>query len=100
MRINILDCSCENKRLMEISQDLGHRPIIFIRFNPDAYITNKTKIASCWEYDKNNIWTIKRNKVKEWDERLNVLKTHVNYWINPVNISGKTVEIIQLYFDN
>ena len=29
------DCSCENKRLMELSQDVGHRPIIFIRFNPD-----------------------------------------------------------------
>ena len=29
------DCSCENKRIMELSQDLGHRPIIFIRFNPD-----------------------------------------------------------------
>jgi hypothetical protein len=29
------DCSCENKRLMEISQDIGHRPVIFIRFNPD-----------------------------------------------------------------
>ena len=26
------DCSCENKRVMELSQDLGHRPIIFIRF--------------------------------------------------------------------
>ena len=31
------DCSCENKRLMEISQDSGHRPIVFIRFNPDGY---------------------------------------------------------------
>jgi hypothetical protein len=32
------DCSCENRRLMELSQDLHHRPIVFIRFNPDAYI--------------------------------------------------------------
>ena len=31
------DCSCQNKRIMELSQDLGHRPIIFIRFNPDDY---------------------------------------------------------------
>ena len=34
------DCSCENKRIMEISQDLGHRPIVFIRFNPDEYNKN------------------------------------------------------------
>lgn len=33
--------SCENKRLMEISQDLGFRPIIFIRLNPKN-ISNKT----------------------------------------------------------
>ena len=32
------DSSCENKRLMELSQDLGFRPIVFIRFNPDDYI--------------------------------------------------------------
>ena len=31
------DCSCENKRIMELSQDVGHRPIVFIRFNPDDY---------------------------------------------------------------
>jgi len=29
--------NCENKRLMEISKDVNHRPIIFIRFNPDNY---------------------------------------------------------------
>jgi hypothetical protein len=44
------DCSCENKRLMEISQDLGHRPIIFIRFNPDSYKNeNGILIKSCWK---------------------------------------------------
>ena len=34
------DCSCENKKLMEMSQDVGHRPIVLIRFNPDDYIDN------------------------------------------------------------
>jgi len=33
------ECSCENKRIMQISQDLHHRPVVFIRFNPDEYIT-------------------------------------------------------------
>ena len=31
------DYSCENKRIMELSQDTGHRPIIFIRFNQDRW---------------------------------------------------------------
>ena len=43
------DCSCENKRIMQLSQDINHRPIIFIRFNPDEYISsNNEKITSCW----------------------------------------------------
>ena len=41
------DCTCENKRIMELSQDLGHRPIVFIRFNPDDYEKDGTKITSC-----------------------------------------------------
>lgn len=32
------DCSCETKRIMELSRERGHRPIVFIRFNPDEYI--------------------------------------------------------------
>jgi hypothetical protein len=40
------DCSCQNKRIMELSQDLGHRPIIFIRFNPDDYEKDGTIISS------------------------------------------------------
>ena len=32
------DYICDNKRIMQISQDNGHRPIIFIRFNPDSYL--------------------------------------------------------------
>jgi hypothetical protein len=35
--------SCENKRLIELSQDLGHRAIVFIRFNPDDYINKSGK---------------------------------------------------------
>ena len=36
-----------NKRLMELSQDVGFRPIVFIRFNQDGY-----KITSCWYINK------------------------------------------------
>ena len=50
---NKYDCSCENKRLMELSQDLGHRPIIFIRFNPDDYVNiNNERVRSCWSITK------------------------------------------------
>jgi hypothetical protein len=95
---NAYNCNCENKRLMELSQDLGHRPIIFIRFNPDDYI-DKTgvKISSCWKLQKTGILAINRLKTKEWTARLEVLKNQINYWLT--NNTDKTIEIIQLYYD-
>jgi len=93
------DCSCENKRIMELSQDLGHRPVVFIRFNPDDYDKNGTNITSCWELDKKGICVVKKTKKDEWVQRLQVLEEHINYWINPLNITDKTIETIQLFYD-
>jgi hypothetical protein len=93
------DTTCENKRIMEISQDLDHRPIIFIRFNPDDYIHNKKKITSCWGNNKNGICVVKKSKKSEWLERLSELEKNIEYWINQDNIIEKTVEIIQLFYD-
>lgn len=93
------DCSCENKRLMEISQDINHRPLIFIRFNPDKYTKGETKITSCWEMNSKGICIIKPLKKKEWNERLTNLETQIRYWINPENKTDKTIEVIQLYYD-
>ena len=89
------DCSCEHKRLMEISQDLGHRPIIFIRFNPDSYKNeNGILIKSCWKLNKLGVMTI--SKKEEWNYRIECLKEQINYWIN--NPTEKTVEIVELFY--
>ena len=93
------DCSCENKRIMELSQDMGHRPIIFIRFNPDEYEKNGINISSCWGQDKKGICVVKKTKMNEWHERLNELKQIIDYWINSENRTNKTVEIIQLFYN-
>jgi hypothetical protein len=93
------DCSCENKRIMELSQDLGHRPIVFIRFNPDDYDKNGSNITSCWGQDKKGICVVNKSKKDEWMQRLHVLEEHINYWINPLNKTNKTIEIIQLFYD-
>jgi hypothetical protein len=91
------DCSCENKRIMQISQDVGHRPIVFIRFNPDKYTdSNGNKITSCWALDGNNIMAIKKCKVKEWTERMNALNNQIQYWVD--NKTNKTVETIPLFY--
>ena len=94
------DCSCENKRIMEISQDLGHRPIVFIRFNPDDYNTNDKKITSCWGLNGKGICVVKKSKKDEWDKRLDALEQQINYWLNPEHKTDKMIEIIQLFYDN
>jgi len=93
------DCSCENKRLMELSQDIEHRPIIFIRFNPDDYKDGDEKITSCFVVNTFGLCIVKKTKQKELDERLNNLKEQIEYWIREENETDKMVEIIQLYYD-
>jgi len=91
------DCSCQHKRLMELSQDLQHRPIVFIRFNPDDY-TNQYGILvkSCWKLNKLGVIQITKTKQKEWEERIKTLKQQIQYWID--NPTEKTIEIIELFY--
>jgi hypothetical protein len=94
------DCSCENKRIMELSQDVGHIPIVFVRFNPDNYIDeNGNKISSCWGQDGNGICVIKKSKKVEWETRLQQLNDQIQYWSNPFNKTNKTIEVVQLFYD-
>ena len=92
------DCSCENKRMMELSHDIGHRPLVFIRFNPDEYTKNNKNIPSCWKIGKSGLCSVVKSRKKQWNDRLNSLEEQINYWIN--NVTDKTIEIIQLYYDS
>jgi len=91
--------TCENKRLMLLSQDVNHRSIIFIRFNPDSYINDGLKIPSCWTTTHKK-GLIKINNINEWNNRLDVLKNEINFWINPINKSDKIIHLVELFFDN
>ncbi len=91
------DCSCENKRLMEISQDLNHRPVVFIRFNPDNYIDVHEKMhPTCWSINKQTNLLYVRNK-KAWSKRLKMLTNQIDYWLE--NTTLKTVETVELFYD-
>jgi len=97
---NVYDCSCENKRLMELSQDVNHRPIVMIRFNSDGYTnSNGKKLNSPWAPLKTGILTVKKNRQEEWEERLETLKDQIKYWSDPENKIDKTLEVVQLYYD-
>jgi len=82
---------------MELSQDLQHRPIVFIRFNPDEY-TDKygNQIKSCWRINKSGTMSIIRTKLDEWNHRIECLNEQIQYWID--NPTEKTIETIQLFY--
>ncbi len=88
---------CENKRTMELFQDLGNKPLVMIRFNPDEYLNEKNEIVkSCW-INRSGIMTINNKKKNEWQERLNTLKNSLKYYLD--NEPQKDVQIEYLYYD-
>jgi len=88
--------SCENKRTMEIFQDLGNRPIVFLRFNPDSYKDKITgnKIDGCFDKTNKINNSIQQN---EWNKRINLLKERIDYYL--ANIPTKEITIEQLFYE-
>jgi hypothetical protein len=91
------DTTCENKRLMEISTDLGYRSLIMVRFNPDDYEEGSVSISSCWGINKKGLCVVKKTKKQEWENRLNKLYNILHYWIKTE--SSKMIELERLFFD-
>jgi len=96
------DCSCENKRIVQLSQDVGRRPLVIIRFNPDKYIDeNGDTVESCWSESKETKkLRVDKKQESNWKRRLDVLRETVEYWINPENTTGKMIEIVELFYDH
>jgi hypothetical protein len=94
------DNTCENKRIMQISQDLGFRPIVFIRFNPDSYNNGNTFVESCWNIcKKTGLCMVYKKHENMWNMRLETLKHTIEKWISKDNIPDKIITIEYLFFD-
>lgn len=90
------DCTCENKRLMTLFTDLGNRPLVMIRFNPDDYENSKGKcIKSCFKYNKLGLSTIRCEK--DWNERMTNLKLVLDSHLTTIPSKELTTE--HLYYD-
>lgn len=85
---------CENKRTMELFNDLGSRPIIFIRLNPDKYKINKQIIKGCFINMRNG--EIKLNK-KEFNIRFELLIESIQL---AQNIPTKEITYIMHNYSN
>ena len=81
--------NCENKRVMELFQDLGNRPLVMIRFNPDKYKNNDNTVDGCFKYTKTG--SLSLNK-KQWKIRTNELIKKINYYLTYIPTKETTLE--------
>lgn len=93
---------CEEIRMNEIFTDLGDRPIVFIRFNPDEYYKNEEKILGCYRLEKYKLKdgteSIKLRKRKyEFDRRCKKLEKVINKYIS--NIPKKLFTVKYLFYN-
>ena len=88
---------CDEARINNIQEALN-RPIIIIRFNPDAYIDKGKKIKSCFKDDeKTGLKTIPKNQEQNWNNRLSVLKNTINDNLNI--LYDEPIKFIKLFYD-
>jgi hypothetical protein len=92
------DTSCENKRTMELFQDFGNRPVVFIRFNPDSYIKDGKKISSSFKMHKTLDVPVVRDP-KEWKLRLDLLKETINKFLENTMVPEKEITYEYLFYD-
>ncbi len=96
---------CENKRLMEIYQDLDFKPLRVIRFNPDAYKDiNGKRVNSIFSLDSNNKLKVKTKK--ELSRRVVILLDTVEQVLEKINQdmtmdanNVKSVDVEYLFFN-
>jgi Holliday junction resolvase len=87
---------CDNKRLMELFQDFGSRPLVMIKFNPDKYIDKfLVKHSSCFSNHKG--FDVPLLKTDEFNKRIEKLNKLLGYTI--ATIPDKEITIHHLFYD-
>ena len=98
-------CSCENKRLVQIWQDVNagipegeYLPIVFIRFNPDGYTADGIKVPSCFgTHARLGTCVVRKKHEAAWQQRLETLRQTIKRHIDNVPCQNITEE--HLYYD-
>ena len=85
---------CNHRRMVEILQDNNHSPVVFIRFNPDAYF-HHIRHGSCWSMNKLGYYVI--SKQREWETRLETLKQ--TFLKHTLSVPEKSITEEYLFYD-
>ena len=79
----VYDNSDENKRLQDLQRDIAGKKLMLFRFNPDQYINEEgDRTGSCWRKDKQGVCRIVSTKQREWNERLEILRSKIAFVYN------------------
>ena len=89
---------------MQLFEDLGNRPLVMIRFNPDNYIDeNEIKIEGCFkaltevqDMHKKRFYNINE---KEWNTRICVLEKVIKEYISLGTFPSKEITDIKLFYN-
>jgi hypothetical protein len=91
--------ACENRRVMELFQDGGARPVVILRLNPDGYVDARdVRAASCFGLDSKGGYRVKPSKADEWQARLEVLFARIQAFLARPDMD-KEVTVVQLFYD-
>jgi hypothetical protein len=91
------DYKCEDKRLMQIFTDLGNRPLVVLRFNPDVYVdATGQKVQGLFTFGTDNL--ILEKDPEQLHQRVYTLSQRIQY--HRENIPLKELTIEKLYYDH
>ena len=93
------DCSCQNRRTMELFEDAGRLPHVFVRFNPDEYYLHGEKIQGCWGKNPNTGEPrLAPKHRKQWEQRLEKLADIIEHFRS--HAPSKEVESVFLFYSD
>ncbi len=87
------DDTCNNRRIMELYQDFGSRPLVFVRLNPDAYTRDGKRKPGAFVISKTD-GLLKPNP-KELARRCNDLINGYSYESSSFSCDYDRVSIFQ-----
>ena len=95
---SVYSCLCEERKMMEHFQDAGNVPHVFIRFNPDGYVTwDGESVPGCWgRTPRTHEPRVVPQEQEHWQERLQKLRATIEEFLPSPPM--REVEVVELFF--
>lgn len=85
----------DSERTEEIFQDLGSRPLVMLRFNPDSYTEDGRRLQGCFSTTESGAFL---PDGREWNWRLKELARAIRLYLK--NIPEEEITVKYLFYDS